>query len=91
MMAKMMCKSYFIISDNKMNKKLSKYTCPTLTNLNYKVNDADRLMVFYDKDDATHHTIFCGDDLSETHFAHPVDMSDIQKLTECFGLLCDFY
>ncbi len=90
-MASIVCKTYYIISDNKMNKKLSKYTCPTLANLNYKVNESDRLMVFYNKDDATQHIRFCGDDLIGKYFAHSVDMGDIQKLSDCFNLLYDFY
>tara|TARA_Y100000401_G_C8153457_1_gene140730 strand:- start:1 stop:228 length:228 start_codon:yes stop_codon:yes gene_type:complete len=75
-----------------MKKKLSKYSCPTLTNLNYKLNDEDRLMVFYNKDDAKHHIKFCEDDLIKKSFdVHSVDMSDIHKLAECFDLMYDFY
>ena len=91
-MSTVVCKSYYIITDNKMNKKLSKYSCPTLTNLNYKVNNKDRLMVFYNKDDAKNHIKLCGDDVTKKYFdAHSVDMIDIQKLADCFDLMYDFY
>ena len=85
-------RQYYIISDNKMNRKISKYSCPALTNLNYKVNQKNRLMIFYSKDAAVNHLQFCGDDTIKSYFdVREVDMNDIQKLTACFNLLCDYY
>jgi hypothetical protein len=86
-------KHYYILCDKGVPRKLSEYSCPTLANLNYKVNSRKRLMVFHTKKSAEFYKNFQIDSPHDDFGYHirSVDSSDICKLSECFNLNFDFY
>lgn len=76
--------SGYIISDNFYPKKLTKYACHTLTNINlYETPKTGKVLVFQNKAQALKHLNKI--DSIVKYDVHPINKDELKKLKNCFN------
>lgn len=73
----------YIISDNFYPKKLTNYSCYTLTNIKVKTTTANEIKVFKNKQAANMELALCE---YGGYKVHSVDADELQRLCKCFDM-----
>lgn len=77
----------YIISDNFYPKKLTKYTCPTLTNINiYETPNTNKTLVFTKRSHAkTYLSNVSKLSTNLKYNIYPINKDELEKLKMCFN------
>lgn len=75
----------FIITDSFYPKKLSKYECHTLSNINVKCNEDNKMFVFLNKTRAQRYLSIS--DEQKKYVIKSVDDEEVRMICKCFDLL----
>jgi hypothetical protein len=73
----------YIISDNFYPKKLTKYSCYTLTNIKVKTTSSNELLVFHNRRTANIQLKLYD---YEGYMVHSIDADELTTLCGCFDL-----
>lgn len=75
----------FIISDNFYPKKLTNYSCYTLTNIRVKTTPANEIKVFKNKQAANMELVLCEYEYGG-YKVHSIDDDELHRLCGCFDM-----
>ena len=73
----------YIISDNFYPKKLTNYSCYTLTNIKVKTTTTNEIKVFRNKQSAKIELALCE---YGGYKVHSIDEDELQRLCKCFDM-----